>query len=268
MTSFYDLTIGQQVELHRILAAAGFTAEVVERIIKQPELAAMMIAALNTPPEQTWKAYRRATAPSWYVQPERQLARMRELNATCQWGLTEADFQSVATIPTLELGEGEVLLLAATLPKSGRQSSLVRTLTGLWAAAEAPAGYRKVTYWYPTANQVQLVPGYKLPSAGLRWVVFVPNANTGKSPKSLWDDGVRNLATVETLSALLMFPDWPKAWGTGGDKRPNLAALQSGAGWSESPYLHRWDDNQEFNLHSSWADNDVSSWASPQVREC
>lgn len=85
-------------------------------------------------------------APSWYIRPKQQLAHMRKLNARYGWGLTEADFAAVTAIPRPILAKDEVLLLAVTLPKKGRQSSFKRTLTELWAAVEAPAGHRKVTY--------------------------------------------------------------------------------------------------------------------------
>lgn len=99
-------------------------------------------------------------------------------------------------------------------------------------------------------------------------MVFTPNAYPGCSPKSLWEEGVTDLATVETLSALLMFPEWPMAWGAGNDKFPNLAALRCGTVWSDSPCLGRWDAGREFGLGSRWAGNGDPRWASPAVREC
>lgn len=47
MASFYDLTIGQQVEFHRILSNAGLSAEMVNGIIKTPSLAKKMLDALT-----------------------------------------------------------------------------------------------------------------------------------------------------------------------------------------------------------------------------
>ena len=70
MASFYDTTVGQQVEFQRVLASAGFTDSDIARIIKEPNLASTMYVAIQP------KAV--ATVPSWYVSPEQQLARAED----------------------------------------------------------------------------------------------------------------------------------------------------------------------------------------------
>lgn len=47
MASFYDTTIGEQVEFQRVLARAGFDFEDVRRIIKNPSLAKNMLDSLR-----------------------------------------------------------------------------------------------------------------------------------------------------------------------------------------------------------------------------
>ncbi|RWZ78756.1 MAG: hypothetical protein EOT05_03335 [Candidatus Microsaccharimonas sossegonensis] len=71
MASFFDTTIGQQVEFQRVLASAGFTDSDIARIIKEPSLASTMYVAIQ--PKLV------ATVPSWYVSPEQQLERARQL---------------------------------------------------------------------------------------------------------------------------------------------------------------------------------------------
>ncbi|TAK89176.1 hypothetical protein EPO04_03710 [Patescibacteria group bacterium] len=46
-TSLYDITIGQQTELTRILAGAGLDADMVKRIIRNPDLAKKMIGEIR-----------------------------------------------------------------------------------------------------------------------------------------------------------------------------------------------------------------------------
>ena len=48
MTSFHDITVGQQVEFNRILSSAGFTKADVERIIRNPSLAKLLHGALKS----------------------------------------------------------------------------------------------------------------------------------------------------------------------------------------------------------------------------
>ena len=71
MASFYDTTVGQQVEFQRVLASAGFTDSDIARIIKEPNLASTMYASIQ--PKLG------PSMPSWYVSPEQQLARARQL---------------------------------------------------------------------------------------------------------------------------------------------------------------------------------------------
>ena len=71
MASFFDTTIGQQVEFQRVLASAGFTDSDIARIIKEPNLASTMYLAIQP------KAV--ATVPTWWRTPEQQLARARQL---------------------------------------------------------------------------------------------------------------------------------------------------------------------------------------------
>lgn len=47
MASFYNLTIGQQTEFHRIISDAGLDSVQVRRVIKNPELAGKMVDALR-----------------------------------------------------------------------------------------------------------------------------------------------------------------------------------------------------------------------------
>ena len=72
MASFYETTVGQQVEFQRVLAAAGFTQEGVLRINGAPDLASKMHEAIQPP-----RAVVTVGTPSWWRTPEQQLERAR-----------------------------------------------------------------------------------------------------------------------------------------------------------------------------------------------
>ena len=241
MASFFDTTIGQQVEFQRVLASVGFTDVDIARIIKEPNLASTMYVAIQP------KAV--ATVPSWYVSPERQLERARQL-----WP------NAVLPEPPKEFTprtKSEVLLLH--VPDS---------FDSLWDKVDAPTGYTKYRWDGVKSDKrnLRLAPN-KVEYTEPVWLAFDPERGKGERPDSFW--GQADTAASEVFSALIQFPEWSLAWFNGASA-PNLSGyqLKYDGNWSHVPCLGRWDGVRRLELDDDWAGGRDGSWSSPSVREC
>ena len=244
MASFYDTTVGQQVEFQRVLASAGFTDSDIARIIKEPNLASTMYVAIQP------KAV--ATVPSWYVSPEQQLARARQI-----WP------NAVLPEPPKEFTprtKSEVLLL-----------HVPDTFDSLCDKVDAPAGYTKYKYRWEEVKadmgNLRLAPG-KDEFAEPVWLAFDPERGKGEIPDSFW--GRPDTIASEAFSALIQFPEWPLAWFTDGASAPKLSGYQRihDGGRLGIPYLNRWDDTRQLLLSVGWLNYPDDLWSFPSVREC
>ena len=241
MASFYDTTVGQQVEFQRVLASAGFTDEDVARIIKEPSLASMMHASIQ--PKLV------ASVPSWYISPEQQLDRARQL-----WP------NAVLPEPPKEFTprtKSEVLLL-----------HVPDTFDSLWDKVVAPEGYTKYRWEGVKADKrnLRLSPNKREYTEPV-WLAFDPEHGKGERPDSFW--GQADIAASEVFSALIQFPEWPLAWFNGASA-PNLSGyqLKYDGNWSDVPCLGRWDVVRQLDLLDGWAGGRYGYWSSPSVREC
>ena len=241
MASFFDTTIGQQIEFQRVLASAGFTDSDIARIIKEPSLASTMYVAIQP------KAV--ASLPSWYVLPEQQLARARQLWPNAVLPEPPAEFTPRT--------KSEVLLL-----------HVPDTFDCLWDKVVAPEGYTKYRWEGVKADKrnLRLAPN-KVEFATAVWLAFDPERGKGERPDSFW--GQADTAASEVFSALIQFPEWPLAWFNGASA-PNLSGyqLKYDGNWSDVPYLGRWDDVRQLELNGLWAGLRDGLWSSPSVREC
>ena len=241
MASFFDTTIGQQVEFQRVLASAGFTDSDIARIIKEPNLASAMYVAIQP------KAV--ATVPSWYISPERQLERARQL-----WP------NAVLPEPPKEFTprtKSEVLLLH--VPDS---------FDSLWDKVNVPTGYTKYRWEDVKSDKrnLRLAPNKREYTEPV-WLAFDPEHGKGERPDSFW--GQADCAASEVFSALIQFPEWSLAWFNGASA-PNLSGyqLKYDGNWSHVPCLGRWDVVRQLELLDGWAGGRYGYWSSPSVREC
>ena len=241
MASFFDTTIGQQIEFQRVLASAGFTDSDITRIIKEPSLASTMYVAIQ--PKVV------ASLPSWYVSPEQQLARARQL-----WP------NAVLPEPPKEFTprtKSEVLLL-----------HVPDTFDSLWDKVVAPDGYTKYRWDSVMADKrnLRLAPN-KVEFTVPVWLAFDPEHGKGERPDSFW--GQADIAASEVFSALIQFPEWSLAWFNGASA-PNLTGyqLKYNGNWSDVPYLRRWGGGRQLELDDVWAVRRDGRWSSPSVREC
>ena len=241
MASFFDTTIGQQVEFHRVLASAGFTDVDIARIIKEPSLASAMYDAMQ--PTVT------AVQTSWYVAPERQLERARQLWPNAVLPEPPKEFTPATA--------SEVLLL-----------HVPDTFDTLWNLVNAPEGYTKYRWEGVKSDKrnLRLAPN-KVEYTEPVWLAFDPERGKGERPDSFW--GQADLAASEVFSALIQFPEWSLAWFNGASA-PNLSGyqLKYDGNWSDVPCLGRWDDGRQLELGDYWADDRDAHWSSPSVREC
>ena len=241
MASFFDTTIGQQIEFQRVLASAGFTDSDIARVIKEPSLASTMYVAIQ--PKVV------ASLPSWYVSPEQQLARARQLWPNIFLPEPPKEFTPRT--------KSEVLLLH--VPDS---------FDSLWDKVVAPEGYTKYRWEGVKADKrnLRLSPNKREFTQPV-WLAFDPEHGKGERPDSFW--GQADIAASEVFSALIQFPDWPLAWFNGASA-PNLTGyqLKYDWNWSRVLYLYRWDGGRQLELIGHWANSRGDYWASPSVREC
>lgn len=187
--------------------------------------------------------------PTWWRSPEQQLARARQL-----WP------NAVLPEPPKEFTprtKSEVLLL-----------HVPDTFDNLWNLVNAPEGYTKYRWEGVKADKrnLRLAPN-KVEFTEPIWLAFDPERGKGERPDSFW--GQADTAASEVFSALIQFPEWSLAWFNGASA-PNLSGyqLKYDGNWSHVPYLIRWDDDRQLELHAYWADDGNSLDASPSVREC
>lgn len=241
MASFFDTTIGQQVEFQRVLASAGFTDSDIARIIKEPNLASTMYLAIQPKAVET--------VPSWWRTPEQQLECARQL-----WP------NAVLPEPPKEFTprtKSEVLLL-----------HVPDTFDNLWNLVNAPEGYTKYRWEGVKSDKrnLLLAPS-KVEYTEPVWLAFDPERGKGERPDSFW--GQADIAASEVFSALIQFPEWSLAWFNGASA-PNISGyqLKYDGNWSLVPYLRRWDYDRQLELLAYWADDRRGRWSSPSVREC
>ena len=223
MTNIAKLSFGELQRFVQTLHGAGFTEEDATRIIKEPNLAFVMYAAIQ--PKLV------ASVPSWYVSPEQQLERARQLWPRLAFPEPPRDF-----VPTTDT---EVLLL-----------HVPETFDGLWNKVNAPEGYTKwrSDYVKDSKKTLRLAPN-KVEYTEPVWLAFDPEYGKGIAPNQLW--GQPNLAASEVLSALIQFSDWSLSWFNGASA-PNLAGYQIGTGWSGVPGLDRRGADRQLLLRGDY----------------
>lgn len=253
MTSFYKLTVGEQVELQRVLSEAGMTTELARRVIAEPGAAQRMIAAVRGDPRgillaTAHQSYALAS-PTWWRTPEQQLERARQL-----WPNTVLPEPPKEFTPRTK---SEVLLLHVS-----------DSFDSLWGKVVAPTGYTKYRWEGVKADEqnLRLSPNKREYTEPV-WLVFDPERGKGARPDSFW--GQADVAASEVLSALIQFPDWSLSWFNGASA-PNLAGyqLKYDENWSSVPCHNLWDDGHRLELSAYLAACDRSRCASPSVREC
>lgn len=258
MASFFDITVGQQIEFQRLLASAGFTDEHIARIIKEPTLASMMFTSIQL------KVVLHTPIPTDIVaRVERQLAR----------------YEEAGFVITDEVRQQILADAVAFVPLSATDRPLVtgffgytpETINQIWSKVKLD-GYDSVRYFEqdtPIRFADSMNPKFTQP----RLVHFEPNSYQGKSPESALKQAKKDnvqLAGIEVAEMLFVEPEWVLEWNGTDHPFPNSSALQLkfDQRWSLVPCLGRWDGYRRLRLSACWAGSAHSDWASPSVREC
>lgn len=91
MASFYDLSIGKEIEFKRILADAGLSTEMVEKVIRCPYLGRKMVDAIDEPQQASPRSPIPWTPVADYVYRIMARSQLRD------WGFTQADADKLST---------------------------------------------------------------------------------------------------------------------------------------------------------------------------
>lgn len=259
MASFFDTTIGQQVEFHRVLASAGFTPKDVARIIKYPNLAVAMYVAI----QPTVTVLQTPISTDIVVRVERQLDRYEEAGFVIDDGLRQRILaQAAAFVPLSATDRPLVTGFFGYTPEAINQ---------VWSKVKLD-GYEIIRY-FNQDTPIRFAPGMKPVVTEPRLVHFEPNSYQGKSPKTALkqakEDNVQ-LAGIEVVEMLFVEPEWALEWNGADHPFPNASALELkfDTDWSGVPYLVRWDGGRRLGLSDGWAARRGGYRSSPSIGEC
>lgn len=261
MASLHDVTVGQDIEFKRVLAKAGMDFDMVETIIRKPQLADGMVG---------WLCEQLAPPmPELFVSLEVQLANVRNWNQMRGWGFTDSDFDSIDLTPVEHSGL-VVDVIAVYLPDQGKTSGIQRTFEELWDIASSlqPNNWRYESL-KSDKKHLRLLDGIEH-TPGIRRVTLDLGAN--------WDttNGIRPMDVrgkdsvhAEALAAAAHFPDWVQAMD--GERVPYVwmpgyqVTIPGNEAWRYLPYLY-WDrDDREVKLDAGWDAYRDCNWACPVV---
>jgi hypothetical protein len=261
MTRLYDVTVGKFDQFKRVLAEADLDGELVDAVLKQPQLADGMVGWLReqlAPP-----------LPELFASLEVQLANVRNWNQMRGWGFTDADFDAIDLTPSSHSGL-VVDVIAVYLPNQGKTSGVQRTFEELWDIASSiqPNKWRYDSL-KSDPKHLRLLDGIEhVP--GIRRVTLDLGAN--------WDttSGIRPMdvrgkdsAHAEILAAAAHFPNWVQAMD--GERVPYVwmpgyqVTFPGREAWRHVPNLYWYSVDREVSLSASWDDGQHYYWAYPVV---
>ena len=252
MASFFDTTIGQQVEFQRVLASAGFTDSDIARIIKEPNLALTMYASIQ--PKQT-------SVPNIIARVERQLARYAEAGFVATDEQRQRILAQAAKFVSLSASDRPLVTgFFGVVPEAFNQ---------VWSRVNLD-GYT-TERWFSPGSPIQFAPGMRPTITEPRLVHFDPNSYQGLSAESALKQAKKDeirLAGIEVAEMLFVDPEWALEWNGKDHPYPNCSALQLGTDRLSVPCLYRSVFGRQLNLNDIWADNRDRRWSSPSVKEC
>ena len=227
---FYNTTAQEMIAFQDVLFSAGFTPADMASVVEEPSLASLMHAAIK--PQHF--------VPEWYISPEQQLERARQL-----WPDAVLPEPPEGFTPRTRF---EVLLLH--VPES---------LDSLWDKVVPPEGYTKEKQEGKWKLRLTL---RKREYAEPVWVAFDPERGKGQSADSFLSR--EDVATTEVISAIIQFPGWPLAWSNGASA-PLLTGYQVDYwDWSKVPVLVRSDEENLIRLsRNAYANISSFNFANP-----
>lgn len=177
----------------------------------------------------------------------------------------------IPPIPEVALGPDEFLLLTVNLPDYNKTEGFRNTLEAWWDFLEPQSTFGEkwcLAKLKNDHNSLKLIPGIKH-NPGIRWAIFNPKANLGKSAEECWDtnDNPDRLVTNEALMAATLLPDLMKDW------RERLILVNMPGyqfykdDWSNTICLSYWDNPQRLKLGCVNSNTSTKDCVSPTVRD-
>lgn len=266
MASLHDVTVGQDIEFKRVLAKAGMDFDMVEAVIRKPQLADGMVEWLReqlNPPAPDLSEL--------FVSLEDQLVNVRRWNEERGWGFTDADFDAV-DVTSVKRSGLVVDVIAVYLPHQGNTLGIQRTFEELWDIASSiqPDKWRYESL-KSDKKHLRLLDGIEH-TPGIRRVTLDLGAN--------WDttNGIRPVDVrgkdsvhAEALAAAAHFPDWVQAMD--GERVPYVwmpgyrVTLPGGEAWRGVPCLDWSRGGRGVKLDAYGDDYRRYGWACPVRRE-
>lgn len=267
MARLHDVTVGKFDQFKRVLADADLDSELVDFVVKRPELACKWVAdlreQLNPPAPVFDPKFRRLFSDTPSVL-EAFLVRNKQRN----WGFTGEQIDALRN-QAIELTSSlnQVITLDIWL------GDLPTTFEELWSWNVAVHGADGTWRWdglRSDEKHLRLLDATRYgnqPSA--RWVVLDLTANHRRAPKDVRDPA--NSAGLQLLSASALHPAWVPAidydavlsvW------LPGLQVTVPGMdAWQGVPILHWGQFDRTVDLYADWAAYTRPSYSVPVVRE-
>lgn len=275
-TTLFDLSAGQAQELFRKLAGAMPYKQAQRVLANENGLEDWALQYAETVRTKRVQAAQIYSLLPWWTSTQRQIAKAKTF--LCKYAAGLAGFDPESDIPpaptNVQLRDGEVPLLMVYLPDQKRRPGYLVTLDAWWDFCEAPAGFSK-TRWSELKSDsktIRQIEGAEWQS-GIRWIIYNHKSYQGKScqqaKKLARQDGV-NLAGVEVIAAMAMFPKWVKSWN--GEELPyqNCPGLEMfyNSRWSSLLDVRRDDCGRELGLNALSSGFVSFDWACPSFRKC
>jgi hypothetical protein len=264
MTRLHDVTVGKFDQFKRVLAEADLDGELVDAVLKQPQLAGGMVGWLReqlNPPSPDLSEL--------FVPLEVQLSNARRWNAERNWGFTDADFDAIDHTPAIHTGL-VVDVIVVYLPDDGKTSGIQRTFEELWDVASSiqPNNWRYESL-KSDMKHLRLLDGIEHKPC-IRRVTLDLGANwdTTKGILSV-DVRGKNSVHAEALAAAAHFPDWVQAMD--GERVPYVwmpgyqVTISGDEAWRRLPYLFWSRDDRRVELSASWGGRRLCRLACPVV---
>lgn len=242
MASLYEISIGDDIELKRILAAAGLSREDVELLKEHPDRAKSMVQSM------------RAKAPCMisfdpFVRRDQQIRNMHAWNRTFDLGFVSDHISDAYDLappwPTVAL---QALVLIPYLRDAWSTFSVLWNIVcsrfvGHWSAAP---------FSNPNQENLRLTKGAKHPGMSLRWEVIDFGANRNRSANEVAQQDRDAHAGI--LAAAAHHPGWIMATGSGSVPTVALPGYEVNFGfagkneWNICPSLEFRKDDHEVAL--------------------
>ena len=272
MASLHQLTIGEDMEFGRILAAAGFDAEMIRKINKNPDIASVMLAAVRQHPafklihgRFTPLADKLAMVKTWPgISPEDVDA---ALKAAMENG-TIAGYES-------EVGKNPLLDIVVTVYRESIPFTLV------YARERMQEAWGEKYYKWVEAyaqdvddDRVKPIPGAK-PFIPNRIVIEVVDfgANWDRKDGLILENVQKaqpgKLADFAVIYNAAQSPEWLRQMD--GEKVPYafvaalLLSVPGSGSWRYSPYV--WHGDDEAGLYGDHVELRFNDHAMPVLRE-